>query len=201
MDRQPNCWFSGLYQFRKQNSHVKGPNKRTGKRVGDQWVCVFVGIENQQSRHRGERRVTRGSRRILPRENEKQGHCGEGMGEAGGDFSAPSDWRFCEPLWVEFGGRGGVARGAGAGVAAARRPEGECGGGGEGRLGVWVREWGWGGERLVRGEEIGEKVSEMMSDRELRNRAREVGEEARKAWEVNGSSEKAMMGVIDGLKP
>ncbi|XP_057481925.1 UDP-glycosyltransferase 708G1-like [Actinidia eriantha] len=68
-------------------------------------------------------------------------------------------------------------------------------------LGVWVREWGWGGERLVRGEEIGEKVSEMMSDRELRNRAREVGEEARKAWEVNGSSEKALMGVIDGLKP
>ncbi|XP_057482769.1 UDP-glycosyltransferase 708C1-like [Actinidia eriantha] len=67
-------------------------------------------------------------------------------------------------------------------------------------LGVWVREWGWGVDRLVRGEEIGEKVREMMSDRELRNRAREVGEEARKAWEVNGSSEKALMGVIDGLK-
>ncbi|PSR87703.1 UDP-glycosyltransferase [Actinidia chinensis var. chinensis] len=67
-------------------------------------------------------------------------------------------------------------------------------------LGVWVREWGWGVERLVRGEEIGEKVREMMSDRELRSRAREVGEEARKAWEVNGSSEKALMGVIDGLK-
>ncbi|GFZ19281.1 hypothetical protein Acr_27g0010200 [Actinidia rufa] len=67
-------------------------------------------------------------------------------------------------------------------------------------LGVWVREWGWGVERLVRGEEIGEKVRVMMSDRELRSRAREVGEEARTAWGVNGSSEKALMGVIDGLK-
>ena len=67
-------------------------------------------------------------------------------------------------------------------------------------LGMWVRDWGWGGERLVKGEEIGDKVRELMSDEKLRNKAREIGEQARKAFEANGSSEKALMGLVDMLK-
>ncbi|KAF7129572.1 hypothetical protein RHSIM_Rhsim10G0034200 [Rhododendron simsii] len=67
-------------------------------------------------------------------------------------------------------------------------------------LGMWVREWGWGGERLVRGEEVGDKVREMMSDEKLRRRGREIGEEARKAWEGSGSSQRALMEAIDEFK-
>ncbi|KAH7845428.1 hypothetical protein Vadar_001847 [Vaccinium darrowii] len=67
-------------------------------------------------------------------------------------------------------------------------------------LGMWVREWGWGGERLVRGEEIGEKIREMMSDEKLRRRGKEIGDEARKSWEGSGSSQKALTEVIDALK-
>ncbi|KAH7846185.1 hypothetical protein Vadar_010895 [Vaccinium darrowii] len=67
-------------------------------------------------------------------------------------------------------------------------------------LGMWVREWGWGGERLVRGEEIGEKIREMMSDEKLRRRGKEIGDEARKAWEGSGCSQKALTEVIDALK-
>ncbi|GFZ19287.1 UDP-Glycosyltransferase superfamily protein [Actinidia rufa] len=54
-------------------------------------------------------------------------------------------------------------------------------------LGVWVRS-GVGEREVSEREEIGEKVREMMSDRELRNRAKEVGEEAREGmgveWEL-----------------
>ncbi|CAL5367715.1 unnamed protein product [Camellia sinensis] len=68
-------------------------------------------------------------------------------------------------------------------------------------LGMWVRDWGWGGEKVVKGEEIGEKVREMMSDEKLRNKAMEVGEEARKACQdANGSSVKALMGIIETLR-
>nr|WUG53805.1 UDP-glycosyltransferases 4 [Camellia sinensis] len=68
-------------------------------------------------------------------------------------------------------------------------------------FGVWVRDWGWGGERVVKGEEIGEKVKQLMSDEKLRNRAMEVEEEARKAFQdANGSSEKALMGIIETLR-
>ncbi|KAA8530408.1 hypothetical protein F0562_005117 [Nyssa sinensis] len=59
-------------------------------------------------------------------------------------------------------------------------------------LGMWTRHWGWGwgGEKVVKGEVIGEKVREMMEDKNLRNKARKVGEEARKAREGAGTSEK-----------
>ncbi|XAR51695.1 hypothetical protein NMG60_11006401 [Bertholletia excelsa] len=67
-------------------------------------------------------------------------------------------------------------------------------------LGVWVREWGWGGEKLVKGEEIAEKISEMMGNEKLKNAARRIGEEARNAWESGGSSETGLMGVLDALK-
>ncbi|CAK9186045.1 unnamed protein product [Ilex paraguariensis] len=73
-------------------------------------------------------------------------------------------------------------------------------------LGLWIRQWGWGGGggggvRLVRGEEIGEKVIELMGDENLRAKARKVGEEARKAGDEGGSSKKVLQGVIEMLKP
>ncbi|XP_057972505.1 UDP-glycosyltransferase 708G1-like [Malania oleifera] len=67
-------------------------------------------------------------------------------------------------------------------------------------LGIWVKDWGWGVGRLVEGEEIGKRIGELMRDEELRARAGKVGEEARKAWGFGGSSEKALMEIIEGLK-
>ncbi|XAR50598.1 hypothetical protein NMG60_11004959 [Bertholletia excelsa] len=66
--------------------------------------------------------------------------------------------------------------------------------------GVWVKSWGSGGEKLVRGEEIGERVKQLMGDKCLRGRAREVGSKARAAFAVGGSSENALRGVIEMLK-
>ncbi|KAL7190571.1 hypothetical protein ACSBR2_022787 [Camellia fascicularis] len=67
-------------------------------------------------------------------------------------------------------------------------------------LGMWVKDWGWGGERLVKGEEIEERVRELMGDEKLRESAKKVGKEAREAFEVSGSSENALMAVIEMLK-
>ncbi|KAK3026215.1 hypothetical protein RJ639_040500 [Escallonia herrerae] len=66
-------------------------------------------------------------------------------------------------------------------------------------LGLWVRDWGKGGERLVKGEEIGDKVIELMGNEKLRAKARKVGEEARKAGMAGGGSDKALMEVIEML--
>lgn len=53
----------------------------------------------------------------------------------------------------------------------------------------------------MKGEEIGEKVKQLMSDEKLRNRAMEIEEEARKACQdANGSSVKALMGIIETLR-
>ncbi|XAR50601.1 hypothetical protein NMG60_11004963 [Bertholletia excelsa] len=71
--------------------------------------------------------------------------------------------------------------------------------------GVWVKSWG--SEKLVRGEEIGERVKELMGDKRLRGQAREVGSKARAAFAVGGGSENALRragggggGVIEMLK-
>ncbi|CAK9151419.1 unnamed protein product [Ilex paraguariensis] len=66
-------------------------------------------------------------------------------------------------------------------------------------LGVWAKDWGWDGERLVKGEEIKEMVKQVMEDVNLRGKAMKIREEARKAWEVGGSSEKELMGLIEML--
>lgn len=63
-------------------------------------------------------------------------------------------------------------------------------------LGIWVKDWGWAGERLVKAEEIGEALRQMMTDQNLRFSAKKVKEEARKACEVWGSSEKGLKGII-----
>ncbi|KAK3001227.1 hypothetical protein RJ639_020354 [Escallonia herrerae] len=64
-------------------------------------------------------------------------------------------------------------------------------------LGLWLGNWGWGGETLVKREEIGDKVTELMGNEKLRAKARKVGEEARKAGTAGGSSDTALMEVID----
>ncbi|KAK6129204.1 hypothetical protein DH2020_037034 [Rehmannia glutinosa] len=67
-------------------------------------------------------------------------------------------------------------------------------------LGLWARGWGWGGEKLVGENEIAEKIRELMVNKSLRARAKEVKEKARQAREINGSSEGLVQGLIDSLK-
>ncbi|XVE68234.1 hypothetical protein DITRI_Ditri09bG0052100 [Diplodiscus trichospermus] len=65
-------------------------------------------------------------------------------------------------------------------------------------LGIWDRTWGWGGQRLVNQDEIQKKICELMTDEKLKNRAKKVGEEAKKAT-ANGRS--ASMRTVIDLKP
>ncbi|KAL3525888.1 hypothetical protein ACH5RR_014260 [Cinchona calisaya] len=61
-------------------------------------------------------------------------------------------------------------------------------------LGIWVKDWGWAGQRLVKAEEIGEMLRQMMTDLNLRCTAKKVKEEAWKACEVWGS-----LDVLNGI--
>nr|GMC73563.1 UDP-glycosyltransferase 13-like [Ipomoea batatas]GME16880.1 UDP-glycosyltransferase 13-like [Ipomoea batatas] len=63
-------------------------------------------------------------------------------------------------------------------------------------LGVWVKEWGWGEERLVNGEEIAEKVRMVMENRNVRGEARNVREEAEKAIKDCGREKKLMEFIV-----
>ncbi|GLT36239.1 hypothetical protein SLA2020_106310 [Shorea laevis] len=63
-------------------------------------------------------------------------------------------------------------------------------------LGIWDRSWGWGVESLVKQEEIQRKIGELMEDKKLRSTAKKVGEEAKKAEEIGGSSNKVLMQVL-----
>ncbi|KAM3363781.1 UDP-glycosyltransferase [Capsicum galapagoense] len=67
-------------------------------------------------------------------------------------------------------------------------------------LGLWPKHWGWLGERLVKSEEIEEKITQLMEDHKLRSMAQKVGEEATKAWEIDGTSEKVLGQIIEMLK-
>ncbi|KAL5723043.1 hypothetical protein ACHQM5_006489 [Ranunculus cassubicifolius] len=60
-------------------------------------------------------------------------------------------------------------------------------------LGMWMENWGWCGERVVKGEEIAQRIREMMGDEELKLRAMGIGEEARKAVGEDGSSYRALV--------
>lgn len=68
-------------------------------------------------------------------------------------------------------------------------------------LGLWGKDWGWRGEKLVKGEEVAKKVIEVMGDKNLKTKASKVGEEAREALKVGGSSEKVFNHLIETLKP
>ena len=68
-------------------------------------------------------------------------------------------------------------------------------------LGIWDRTWGWGGQRLVKQNEIQKKIIELMTDENLKSRAKEVGEEARKATGNGGSTSiKTIIEAIESLK-
>ncbi|KAF8779116.1 hypothetical protein HU200_002789 [Digitaria exilis] len=70
-----------------------------------------------------------------------------------------------------------------------------------GGVGVWMEHWSWDGEdRLVTGEEIGEKVKEVMSDATVRARAARTSEEAAKAIAEGGTSYRSLQEFIGKLK-
>ncbi|XP_008791997.2 UDP-glucose:2-hydroxyflavanone C-glucosyltransferase-like [Phoenix dactylifera] len=67
-------------------------------------------------------------------------------------------------------------------------------------LGIWV-EWSWDGEEeVVMGEEIGERVRQLMEDDGLQASAARLGEEAVKAVAADGSSGKGLAEFIGMLK-
>ncbi|XP_057448147.1 UDP-glycosyltransferase 708G1-like [Lotus japonicus] len=66
--------------------------------------------------------------------------------------------------------------------------------------GVWKKDWGWEGERVVKGEEIGEAVKEMMNNESLKIRAVQVKEDARKAISVGGGCEIALQNLREEWK-
>ncbi|KAI3503279.1 hypothetical protein L1887_31719 [Cichorium endivia] len=66
-------------------------------------------------------------------------------------------------------------------------------------LGIWEKGWGWLGEKTVKAEEIAEKVRMVMSDERLREKARKIGEEAKKAIEIGGISNKVLREIIENL--
>nr|QLF98862.1 2-hydroxyflavanone C-arabinosyltransferase [Scutellaria baicalensis] len=67
-------------------------------------------------------------------------------------------------------------------------------------LGLWVRGWGWAGERLIGRDEIAEKLIELRNDERLRERVKEVREKAREERESGGISETLIRDLIHSLK-
>lgn len=70
----------------------------------------------------------------------------------------------------------------------------------ESGIGIWMKGWGMGsGNDLVKGEEIGDEIGKFMTDEKLRDRARRIGEAARKAVGVGGSSHETFTAVFRSL--
>ncbi|XP_054791977.1 UDP-glycosyltransferase 708G1-like isoform X2 [Prosopis cineraria] len=66
--------------------------------------------------------------------------------------------------------------------------------------GIWRKTWGWAGENVVRGEEIGDAIDEMMKNEGLKMKAEKVKETARKAVDGGGSSEISVQRLIGEWK-
>lgn len=66
--------------------------------------------------------------------------------------------------------------------------------------GVWKKDWGWEGESLVKGEEIGEAIREMMNDKSIRIKAAQVKEAAGKAISVGGGCEVTLQRLTEEWK-
>ncbi|KAI3452255.1 hypothetical protein Pfo_008920 [Paulownia fortunei] len=64
-------------------------------------------------------------------------------------------------------------------------------------LGLWIKDWGWGGEKLVEGKEIGRLLAQIMGDLNIKKAAKIVREKAREACEIGGSFEKFFVEVIE----
>ncbi|TYH75980.1 hypothetical protein ES332_D04G053700v1 [Gossypium tomentosum] len=67
-------------------------------------------------------------------------------------------------------------------------------------LGIWDATWGWGGQRLVKQDEIQRKISELMTDEKLKSKAKSVGDEAKKATGNGGTSKNTILETIESLK-
>ncbi|XP_073146553.1 UDP-glycosyltransferase 708G1-like [Henckelia pumila] len=67
-------------------------------------------------------------------------------------------------------------------------------------LGLWAADWGWGGEKLVVGDDIAAKIGELMLGKDLRARAKEAKEIARKAREIGGTSDGFLRLLAEELK-
>ncbi|KAL5546710.1 hypothetical protein UlMin_006397 [Ulmus minor] len=69
-------------------------------------------------------------------------------------------------------------------------------------VGIWERSWGWGGDHalVVKGEEIAERITEIMGNEVFGLRARSVREEARKSVGDGGSSNKRLVELIESWK-
>lgn len=67
-------------------------------------------------------------------------------------------------------------------------------------LGIWDQSWGWCGDKLVKGEEIANKLRVLMTDENLRDKARKIGDEAENAIKVGGSSHKVLTNIIQNLQ-
>ncbi|KAI6705216.1 hypothetical protein NL676_008178 [Syzygium grande] len=69
-------------------------------------------------------------------------------------------------------------------------------------LGLWERNWDWGVGGIVKGDEIERKIVELMTDEKLRQTAKKVREEARKAVESGGSSDRVIRDTLKfGQRP
>ncbi|KAK6129292.1 hypothetical protein DH2020_037001 [Rehmannia glutinosa] len=60
-------------------------------------------------------------------------------------------------------------------------------------LGIWMKEWGWGGETLVAGKEIGRLVAQIMGDLNIKKKAKIVREKAREACEIGGARKRFLL--------
>ncbi|KAJ7953878.1 Glycosyltransferase [Quillaja saponaria] len=58
-------------------------------------------------------------------------------------------------------------------------------------LGMWMKNWGWPGEDVVKGKEIGEAIKELMSNESLKTSAAAIKEAARKAGTGVGGGQEA----------
>ncbi|XP_065855981.1 UDP-glycosyltransferase 708G1-like [Euphorbia lathyris] len=67
-------------------------------------------------------------------------------------------------------------------------------------LGIWPKKWGWGGEMVVNGTEIAESIKEIMGNEVLRVGALHIQEEAKRAVELGGSSDKELRDLIQTWK-
>lgn len=63
-------------------------------------------------------------------------------------------------------------------------------------LGMWVKSWGWGVQGVVKGDEIGDRIRDLMGNDSLKLQAKRVGEEARKAVGAGGSSETSLKRLV-----
>ncbi|OMO71900.1 UDP-glucuronosyl/UDP-glucosyltransferase [Corchorus olitorius] len=65
---------------------------------------------------------------------------------------------------------------------------------------ICMKSWGWVDNVLVKGEEIGEKIKELIGSQSLKMAAKRVSEEARKAVGAGGSCEVAMEKLLQSWK-